>query len=423
MPYMNPPENFEPGETTKRLLLYVNKKEKNIPGTNWPGLIEDTHYAAILIFTFIALVLEWVGLFFIIDAIGIETEEVFMAIAAFVLLDVLFALALHWVKVGPVCFYENKILTLPLFQETNGLAKNQAIHTEYKGKITRAKVFGFILGLLIWTVAATKSFLFFSLVVANGGQMNSQVIFIFTSYMVVALIHVTCTGYALFGGFARLSWILSEKKYTRSQASENTKKIKNEIIVANKGLIPGQILNVGQGHVLEKLLEVDLIYRDNEGNAIVILSDTLKNELENDLVTNIKQRYIEQRKATNANIGEFAHEIQDEARNQIKAMIKLKIDTETQQGIFNDSLRSFLMDNLAVDDSDLQNNSDFDRNSILEKLAKGQCLYRMKASGLLLDNELVDFVGKAPNINSKEKIALHGLKLQMDTLGIQSLGL
>jgi hypothetical protein len=401
--YMKPLQNFEPGATTKKSLLFVMKKEKNITGTHWPGLFNDNHFEVMVMCFLFALGLEWFGLTVIIEAMDIGEGKGLLAVSALIFIDVLLAFGLHWLTVGPICRYSNKMRELPVLLNKTS-AEIAAAGADYEVRIKRAKIYGFILALAIWALAGTKAFLFFSVVITNGGEMNSQVMLIIVTYLVVALIHVKCTGFAIAGTFSRLAWWFSERKYVTSGGKQNTAVRRHSDIVTTVGLIPestdGTPLTVGT-HTLEKLLRVDLVSRDQDGMAVALLGGSVRRKLEGSLREIVTRDYIENRNITKVEINHHEQAIEQEVRSRLRELTRVKVDPNRAVGILGLELRNFLQEKYAI------------RNEKISEVEKGQTLYRLETLGMLMDDELSGLTGGA-DTNGKNEIALHGLHLQLD---------
>jgi hypothetical protein len=398
MPYMQPLEGFEPGPTTRKLLTYVCKKKKNIAGSEWPGLFEDTHFAALFGFTLIAVFLEGIGLIYIIDEIGLGPEAGFVAVAVLVLLDVALAFAAHWVKEGPVCVCENKRHALSLL--TDGTPGAMAVAgAALDASKSRAKTFGFILAFLIWTLAGIKGFIYFSLVVAGGGGLNSEVVFIFATYIIVALIHVKCTGYTIYGLAARFAWGWGERKFVDSgpdSAPVDLRAIpRREDIVfdSNAHLIPNQLFQSGR-HSLEKLIGVNLV------QGCATLGGTAQQKFLAELTQQVQQEFMN-RGISRMELANHAQAIAVEAQKRLEAALVVSVDKNTETGSLTVELKNFINQTYAV------------VPSVMEALSKGKSVYRLDCKGILLDNDLSILASHAPDKSGKDLIALHGLHLQI----------
>jgi hypothetical protein len=89
-------------ETTKYLLSFVKKRERLIRKTLLPGLFDDYLFDMVFSFFIIAILLECVGLWFIIDAYGLGFWKGFMSVAFLVLLDIFFAYLYH-LRIRTIC--------------------------------------------------------------------------------------------------------------------------------------------------------------------------------------------------------------------------------------------------------------------------------------------------------------------------------
>jgi hypothetical protein len=136
---MQPLLGFEPSSTTKRLMYYVSKKKYQIGSTTMPGLVEDCYSDIMVSFFLVALVLEVVGLWFIIDAIGAGVAQGLMGVLFLVLLDILFAFLFH-LKAKILCRCRNEMVVLPLRAIGGAVGAETAI---LESRISRSKILGF----------------------------------------------------------------------------------------------------------------------------------------------------------------------------------------------------------------------------------------------------------------------------------------
>ena len=404
MPYMKPIDTgFEPGQTTKTLIYYVNKKKSQIGSTPQPGLIQDTHFTIMVIFFLIAIVLEVVGLMFIIDAIALGFWHGFMGVSFLILLDILFAFLFH-LKTKTICRCENELVVLPLIAAGNVDARRSNLIS----KISSANRIGILLAILIWGIAVTKMVSFYALSAVGSGGVDTEAMFIIVTYIIVALIHIYCTGYALFGLFARCSWWSNEKAYIKSRLPEAegstlfTVQTRPKDIVT-RSPIPAQI-KIGE-HVLEKLVQIDLVTRDSAGCGRVVLGVSILQDL-----MNIKKAEVETEVMQEKNISretlypQYQAGIEARTSPKIAEMLKVTINPHDGKGVLETSLIVYLQNNWSI------------KPATLSDLASGQSLYRLKAVGLLFDHELVALANQTPDLTSRNDIALHGLQLQREML-------
>ena len=223
------------------------------------------------------------------------------------------------------------------------------------------------------------------------------------TYVIVALIHVYFTGFALFGLFARISWWRDEKTYVEAGQSEQYQaQIRLEDIVTSSP-IPDKT-EIGENHVLEKLLSVNLVHRDQDGKARVVLGASVQDDLANALRHNIQTEYMQQKGVQPIELPKFQGEINERVIREIAEMIKVDIDPQTCNGVLDTKLTAYLKAKWQIN------------NDTIEELSSGQSLYRLKTRGLLTDDELDDLSSRTPNLAAKNEIAQHGLHLQLQML-------
>lgn len=401
MPYMNPIDSgFEPGQTTKTLIYYVNKKKSQIGTTPQPGLIQDTHFTVMAIFFLIAIVLEVIGVMFIIDAMALGFWNGLMGVSFLIILDIALAFLFH-LKTKTICRCENELVVLPLIAAGNVDARA----ADLKSKISRANMIGILLAILIWGVAVTKMVSFYALSAVGIGGVDTQAMFIIVTYLIVALIHIYCTGYALFGLFARCSWWFNEKAYIKSrQPGEHVgntfaAQMRLEDIVT-RSPIPAHT-KIGE-HILEKLVQVDLVSRDSSGCGRVVLGASILQDVTTLNKEKAESEIMQERNVPrNALYPQYQAEIETRSKQKIADLLKVSINPHDDKGILETSLIVYLQDKWAV------------RPETLADLASGQSLYRLKTVGLLFDHELVALAHQTPDLTSRNEIALHGLHLQL----------
>ncbi len=408
MPYMIPIDSgFEPGQTTKTLIYFVNKKKSQIGTTPQPGLIQDTHFTVMTIFFMIAIVLEFVGLKFIIEAMGLGFWHGLMSVSFLIILDIVFAFLFH-LKTKTICRCENELVVLPLIAAGNVEARRAHLNS----KIFVAKrIFGVLLAIFIWGIAVTKMVAFYALSAVGAGGVDTQAMFIIVTYVIVALIHIYCTGYALFGLFARCFWWFNEKEYINDlQPGAHvrnmfTAQTRFEDIVTNSP-IPAYF-QIG-GHTLEQLVQVDLVMRDAAGCGRVVLGASILQAL-TALKKEESETEIMQEKSVlrNALYPQYQTEIETRTNKKISDLLKVTIGLHDNKGILENSLIVYLQNAWAV------------RSETLAELALGKSLYRLKTVGLLFDHELAALAHQTPDLASQNEIASHGLHLQLQILQLQ----
>jgi hypothetical protein len=375
MPYMVPPPGFEPDVTAKQLLLYVKKHPKTIGSTKLHGLVQDSYSDIATPFFYLAVVLELVGLWFILVEIPSLGYGLIGAIALF-LLDILFALWYHQ-KTKTICICENSCTVLSVIENNHIL--REAREANYKSEMRRSKRIAFIPALLIVTIAVVKIVTFYMLVSRSAdGIPDTVVFFIITSYAIVAFIHLRYTGYAIYHWFARSHyWKHDEREFNRVQPERLRARPRPEYFVTRESLMPSRAGN----HELEEIARIDLLIRK------VVLGASVSEKF---------QAYLRQ------NLPLADGPVDNEVANRLK----VEINENMNVPVLHDDLRLFLTNELHIGDE------------LVQEFTKEGRLYRLKATGLLLDAQLSELANPSPSTGAKNAIALHGLKLQMDILGI-----
>jgi hypothetical protein len=404
MPYMNPIDTgFEPGQTTKTLIYYVNKKKSQIGSTPQQGLIQDEHFTFMLIFFVIALVLEVIGLMFIIDAIALGFWHGLMSVSFLIILDITFAFLFH-LKTKTICRCENELVVLSLTAPDR--VQTRAAHL--RSKISKAKTTGILLAILIWLIAATKIIAFYSLKSVSAAGVDTETMFIIVTYLIVALIHIYCTGYALFGLFARFSWWANEKSYIKGRqpgasiSNVFTAQTRLEDIVT-RSPIPAHT-QLGK-HALEKLVQVDLVWRDATDCGRVVLGRSVLDDLRTEKTSEAETEIMREKNVPRAVLyPQYKNEIETSVQKKIDELLKVKINLDENKGILEARLIAYLQAKWAI------------KPETLNDLTYGQSLYRLTTVGLLFDHDLAALADQTPDLASKNEIALHGLHVQLHQL-------
>ncbi len=412
MSYMNviPVPNFEPGDTTKKFLYYVKKAEYRIGTTTMPGLLQDTGFDWLNVLFVIALVLEAIGLLFIIDEIGLGFWQGMMSVSFLIMLDIFFAFLLH-LKTKTICRFKNEIAVLPLIagRQPSVVSGDQlasvviAARTKlWQSKIAWAKIGGFFVALVIWAIAGTKIISFYALASMGSDGVDTKAFLIITTYIIVAIIHIYFTGYVLFGWIARYYWKRDENaraKYVHNNQPGQYQAMERSEYIITTSPMPDTILI--NSHKLEKLLSVDLIYRDREQKARLLLGETMQTDLSANVRKRIEGEYAQQKGKPQRDLQNYRQAIEEKVNTVAEEMKKIEVDMRTYKGIVNTDMKMYLRDVWQVD------------QSMLDRLETGQALYRIVAKGMLLDTELSAMAEKVQNNDAKNIIAIYGLDLQL----------
>ncbi|HYK04048.1 MAG TPA: hypothetical protein VE974_20000 [Thermoanaerobaculia bacterium] len=170
-------EEFEPSATTKRWWLFTHKTERTVAGITLPGLFQTTHYEWQL-FGFLCI--------FLLEGFAIwqsHTEGVVItAILTTILLDFVLAVISHAFQ-APICRLKNELVYASADDE--GRLKRQ---------LRRRRLWQQFFYLLILISAGLKVYWFYSVY----QQFDAKAIFIATCYILGGILHIFCTGYAVF---------------------------------------------------------------------------------------------------------------------------------------------------------------------------------------------------------------------------------
>lgn len=178
MPRLNPRQSFEPSRSTKWWWRYTRKSSTLHGDVTLPGLFQTAQFK----FDFAAIVViifgELVGLANLL-AVG---QMTLLFTAGLFLADLLFAIGLHFPK-GPINFAENK-----------RMVDVEDEKARWDRLIMKWKLVSVFFALLILCVALFKTVSFY---VLQGGVFNGLTLAIVLSYAIVALLHISSTGYFL----------------------------------------------------------------------------------------------------------------------------------------------------------------------------------------------------------------------------------
>jgi len=401
---MHPMPGFEPGPTTKNLLWYVNASRRLLIGAvSLPGLIKDDSQISTVFFV-ISVFLELIGLQFIIAEIDLGFWKGLMGVSFLLLLDILFAFLFHIrIKTITRCESEQAILSLncrfhcaenvnQVIDPIDGgfsqeyvdcLNMRQAVETDrINSETSRAALTGYIFMMLIWLVAAFKMFSFWSLQSVTAAGIDTKAVFIIVTYVIVAIIHTYFTGYAIFSIFARYSWWRDEKAFVQNNSLHRA--IVRSIQFITDVAIPNRV--AVNNHTLERLLYINLMVRDGNGNGQVMIATG----------SFFDQRftaYIEQN---------FPKDPDKRA-----VMLTVSIPTGVNRGNLDNDFISYLSADWGITKSDI------------DLLSCGKYLNRLTTTGLLFDDELERLGGLIPGVAGgpiANEFAIHGRKHQLEIM-------
>ncbi|HUI29364.1 MAG TPA: hypothetical protein VLX91_04030 [Candidatus Acidoferrales bacterium] len=196
----NPDENFWPSQSTKRAWMYTHKTVRTFAAVPLPGLFATT--------TFIWRILGVIGIF-ILESIatyysywqGVNIT----AIIGSIVVDFVLAVLSHLPWQQKICECKNKLV-----YEEDVTAKKTA------RRLSRYKMLQRFLYLFIVCSAFFKFYWFYSVY----GIPNTTSGLIFTCYMIGAMLHCSCTGYAIFTIIFELQISKEHTAYIESEAKE-----------------------------------------------------------------------------------------------------------------------------------------------------------------------------------------------------------
>ena len=170
-------ENFEPSQNTKKWCLYTHKGTSTFAHLQLPGFFQTTYYEW--------QILGFIGIFLIE---GLATYWCFLegviitAILASIFIDLVLAVVAHMFQKS-ICKMKNE-----LFHE------GETVSGAIKRRLSATKLRQRFFYLLIFVSALFKIFWFLNVY----GIVDATTLFIMTCYLIGAILHITCTGYALF---------------------------------------------------------------------------------------------------------------------------------------------------------------------------------------------------------------------------------
>ena len=170
-------ENFEPSSNTKQWCLYTHKTPRAFAGVNLPGLFQTTNYVWQILGFIAIFLLEGLATFWcFLEGVVIT------AILASIFVDLVLAIVAHLYQ-KDICRMQNELI----YEEQENAGR---IERQLKSFKLRQNFFY----LLIMISAIFKIFWFFDVY----RIVDATMLFIMTCYIIGAILHITCTGYALF---------------------------------------------------------------------------------------------------------------------------------------------------------------------------------------------------------------------------------
>lgn len=181
---IKPELNFEPSQITKMWWQYVRKAPTTFAGVKLPGLFQCSNFTLDTFGFMLVLVLEVWGLVNLLRVGDLNPLFVVLLFA----LDLLFAVCRH-LPVGGICTRENRLVVVE-----DPVEKEQLM-----AEVWRLRVITRIFTLLILVIALFKAVSFQAL---QRGVFNGLTAAILVSYLISWVLHISATGYFLFGLFA-----------------------------------------------------------------------------------------------------------------------------------------------------------------------------------------------------------------------------
>ncbi len=170
-------ENFEPSSNTKQWWLYTHKTERSFAGVTLPGLFQTTYYEWQMLGFILIFIIEGAATYWCY-----QEGVIITAILASIFVDLVLAIVAH-VFQKDICRMKNDLV----YESDVAIG---AIKRKLASTLLKQRFFY----LLIFISALFKIFWFFSVY----GIVDATTLFIMTCYLIGAILHITCTGYAIF---------------------------------------------------------------------------------------------------------------------------------------------------------------------------------------------------------------------------------
>lgn len=226
----DPQEHFEPSAKTKWASLYTHKSAYRVAGTVLPGFFQTSRFPWQLVGFFMIFILEGLA-----TAWSFEEGASVQIIIGLMLFDIVLAIASHWYHASYV-EHANHIL----FAEDH-------LANALQLKLRKAVIWRNVFYLLIFASAVLK-FAFFFMVYLF---FDATALLIAVCYLIGGVLHILCTGYAIYTLIVFAPKIGREhKKYV---TSTGTRYIANELDleVDVNGLAPKEIV-VGEHRLYQR---------------------------------------------------------------------------------------------------------------------------------------------------------------------------
>lgn len=184
-------EHFEPSKGTKEWCLYTHKTKQSFAGVTLPGLFDITHYEWQLIGFFVIFLLEGLATYWsYYEGVAIT------AILVSIFIDIVLAVLAH-LPHKTICRLSNEKVF-----EVGEISKS------IQRKISKNKFISNLFYAAILISAGFKCAWFYLVYMT----FDSTALFIFVCYIVGAILHISCTGYAIFTTIFK--WKIN-KEYSR----------------------------------------------------------------------------------------------------------------------------------------------------------------------------------------------------------------
>lgn len=211
-------ENFEPSHSIKKAGLFTKKSSHLYAGVTLPGFFQTTGYSWQLIGFLSIFLLEGIATYWSYNEGGS-----IQVVIGLILFDIVLALASHW-KHSDIVLAKNQII----FQ-------SGALQQQTKRKLLNALIWRNTFYFLIIFSGVTK-FLFFFLIYMI---FDARALLIGFFYLIGSILHILCTGYALFTLRFKIGIANDHSNYISSDAKQyvfNTLKL--PINAGNEKLTP-----------------------------------------------------------------------------------------------------------------------------------------------------------------------------------------
>lgn len=257
-------DNFEPSSNTKAFWLYTRKREMTSYGVTRPGLFATINY-------------EWqvVGFFSIFILEGIATWWAYRegvaitAILVSIFVDVVLAILSHLPQ-RDITRLKNQMM----FATGTDLANASS-------KLSSRRVVQRLFYLLIVVSACFKFYWFFSVYEV----FDSTALFVLACYLIGALLHISCTGYAIFTSIFERKIRREHREYNASGGTRHAFAPRQPRPLRFDSTIELQPVEVGR-HRIERTTEGFFLYTNG------VMTDKELTEMIGRQITPDQQRVV-----------------------------------------------------------------------------------------------------------------------------------